>query len=197
MNRSSEPTIARCSITGIFRVLSSATYSAPRRSGIEKSTCIVPSCHSRPIASRRSSAACPDGSGSAPHRLRGPGGRDEPPPEAKEAIRLLEETVGTLTQTRASITEDRKAAQAAQQRRQEELRIAEARALKEEEARIRAEAEANAISMAKSEARARAALAARAKAEIAARAKAESDASDKAESERRAKLGADVRRGTD
>ncbi len=113
------------------------------------------------------------------------------------AIRLLEETVGTLTQMRASITEDRKAAQALQQRRQEELRIAEARAIKDEEARTKAEAEARAISLAEREARARAAFAARARAESMARAKAEADERDRAESEARAKVGADVRRGTD
>ena len=49
MKRSSEPRIARCSITGILRVLSSATYSAPKRPGIEKSTCIVPHCQERPM----------------------------------------------------------------------------------------------------------------------------------------------------
>ena len=32
MKRSSEPTIARCSITGGLRALSSSTYSAPSRS---------------------------------------------------------------------------------------------------------------------------------------------------------------------
>jgi hypothetical protein len=40
-------------MTGVFRVLSSATYSAPSRSGIEKSTCIVPHCQDRPIESFR------------------------------------------------------------------------------------------------------------------------------------------------
>ena len=53
MKRSIEPTIARCSMTGTLRVLSSATYSAPRRPGIEKSTCMVPTCHGRPRLSFR------------------------------------------------------------------------------------------------------------------------------------------------
>ena len=126
------------------------------------------------------------------------------------AIRLLEETVGSLTLMRASISEDRKTAQAAQQRRGEELRIAEARAIKEEEARQRAEAEAKAKHLAESEARTRAALSARARAESEARAraaveaaaraesearaKAESDAKARAESEARSKAGADARR---
>ena len=53
MKRSIEPTIARCSITG-WRLLSvSSTYSAPRRSGIMKSTCMVPTCQARPIESFR------------------------------------------------------------------------------------------------------------------------------------------------
>ena len=51
MKRSRLPTIARCSITGACRSPLSATYSAPSRSAIEKSTCIVPHCHGRPIAS--------------------------------------------------------------------------------------------------------------------------------------------------
>ena len=51
MNRSIEPTIARCSITGVRRLLSSATYSAPSRPGMKKSTCIVPHCQTRPMAS--------------------------------------------------------------------------------------------------------------------------------------------------
>src|SRR6185437_581273 len=38
---------------GTWRWESSPTYSAPSRPGIEKSTCMVPSCQSRPIASRR------------------------------------------------------------------------------------------------------------------------------------------------
>ena len=36
MKRSSEPTIARCSMTGGLRVLSSSTYSAPSRPGIDE-----------------------------------------------------------------------------------------------------------------------------------------------------------------
>ncbi len=114
------------------------------------------------------------------------------------AIRLLEETVSSLTQMRASISEDRKAAQASHHRRQEELRIAEARAMKEEEARLRAEAEAKAKALAESEARARAAMAARARAEAEARAKeavakAESDARAKAESDARIKAEGEAR----
>ena len=109
------------------------------------------------------------------------------------AVRLLEETVATLTQMRASITEDRKAAQAAQQRHQEELRIIEARAIKEEEARLRADAEARAKSSAESDARARAGLAARARAESEARARAAAEAAAKAESDARAKAEADAR----
>lgn len=109
------------------------------------------------------------------------------------AIRLLEEAVISLTQMRARISEDRKAAQASQHRRQEELRIAEARAVKEEEARIRADADAKAKSLAGSEARARAALAARARAESEARARAAAEAAAKAESEARAKAESDAR----
>ena len=108
------------------------------------------------------------------------------------AVRLLEETVASLTQMRASITEDRKAAQASQQRHQEELRIIEARAIKEEEARLRADAEARAKSQAESEARARAAFAARARAESEARARAAAEAAAKAESDARAKAEADA-----
>ena len=50
MKRSNEPRIARCSMTGTWRALSSATYSAPSRPGIEKSTCIVPHCQDAPDA---------------------------------------------------------------------------------------------------------------------------------------------------
>lgn len=109
------------------------------------------------------------------------------------AIRLLEETVSSLTQMRARISEDRKAAQASQHRRQEELRIAEAGAVKEEEARIRVEAEAKAKSMAESEARVRAVLAARAKAESEARARSAAEAAAKAESEARVKAESEAR----
>ena len=49
----SEPTMARCSITGWRFWLCSSTYSAPRRPGIMKSTCMVPSCQVRPMASLR------------------------------------------------------------------------------------------------------------------------------------------------
>ena len=45
------PTMARCSTTGRWRAPSSPTYSASRRSLRLKSTCIVPTCHCRPIAS--------------------------------------------------------------------------------------------------------------------------------------------------
>ena len=51
MKRSIEPTIARCSITGVWRALSSPTYSAPRRPGMLKSTCMVPHCQTRPMPS--------------------------------------------------------------------------------------------------------------------------------------------------
>ncbi len=53
MKRSIDPTIARCSMTGRLRELSSATYSASSRSGIMKSTCMVPSCQGRPMESLR------------------------------------------------------------------------------------------------------------------------------------------------
>ncbi|MDT4880210.1 hypothetical protein FQZ97_1159430 [compost metagenome] len=53
MNRSIEPTMARCSMTGCWRWLFSSTYSAPSRPGIMKSTCMVPSCQVRPMASFR------------------------------------------------------------------------------------------------------------------------------------------------
>ncbi len=42
---------ALCSITGVRRVLSSATYSAPRRPGNAKSSCKVPHCQMRPSES--------------------------------------------------------------------------------------------------------------------------------------------------
>ena len=109
------------------------------------------------------------------------------------SVRLLEETVASLTQMRASITDDRKAAQASQQRYQEEMRIVEARAIKEEEARLRAEAEAREKALAESEARARAAFAARARAESDARARAAAEAAAKAESDAREKAEADTR----
>ena len=102
------------------------------------------------------------------------------------AIKLLEEAVGTLSLLRTGITEDRKAALTAYQRRQEELRSAEAQAIKEEETRMRAEA------VAESEARARAAAVARARAESAARAKA-AELAAMAESEARAKVEAEAR----
>ena len=53
MKRSIDPTMARWSITGVRRVLSSATYSDPSRPGIWKSTCMVPTCHERPSESLR------------------------------------------------------------------------------------------------------------------------------------------------
>ena len=52
MKRSSEPKIARCSITGVCLLPSSPMYVAPRRPGMLRSTCNVPHCQSRPIASR-------------------------------------------------------------------------------------------------------------------------------------------------
>jgi hypothetical protein len=53
MKRSIEPTMARCSITGCCFCECSSTYSASRRSGIMKSTCMVPTCQARPIESFR------------------------------------------------------------------------------------------------------------------------------------------------
>ena len=44
--------IARCSITGTRRALSSAIYSADNP-GMEKSTCMVPHCQERPMLSFR------------------------------------------------------------------------------------------------------------------------------------------------
>ena len=43
--------MARCSMTGVRREPSSATYCALRRPGMEKSTCTVPSCQTRPMQS--------------------------------------------------------------------------------------------------------------------------------------------------
>jgi len=51
--RTSEPTIARCNMTGTLRELPSATYSAPSKPGMEKSTCMVPHCQERPMLSFR------------------------------------------------------------------------------------------------------------------------------------------------
>ena len=55
--RSKLPKIARCSMTGRLREPSSATYSAPSRSGSTKSTCSVPHCQSRPMASRSTNSS--------------------------------------------------------------------------------------------------------------------------------------------
>lgn len=82
------------------------------------------------------------------------------------AIQLLEQTVGALTRTRAKIAEDRKAAQAEQLKRQEQLQVAETRASAEAEARAKAE----------SDARTRSEIQARVKAELDARAKKDSQA---------------------
>lgn len=93
-----------------------------------------------------------------------------------EAVRLLEDAVASLTLTRSTIAEDRKAAQAEQALRKEEVQIAETRAMAVGEVRGKAEAEA----------KARAEVAARAKAE-ADKAKAEALLQAKTEAEARAK----------
>ena len=49
--RSIEPRMARCSITGVCLRPSWPVYSRPKRSGMEKSTWIVPHCQVRPMAS--------------------------------------------------------------------------------------------------------------------------------------------------
>ncbi len=79
------------------------------------------------------------------------------------AIKLLEETVAALTQTRAKIAEDRKAVQVDQLKRQDELQVAETRA--SAEAAARAKAETSAKTSAEIQARVKAELDARAKKE--------------------------------
>lgn len=71
-----------------------------------------------------------------------------------EAIRLLDQTVASLSQMRASIAADRKATQAELEKRRETLLAAETRAIAEAEARVRAEAEARAKAKARAEAEA-------------------------------------------
>ncbi len=71
-----------------------------------------------------------------------------------EALRLLEETVASLAQMRASIAADRKATQAELEKRREALLAAETRVIAEAEARARAEAEARAKAKAKADAEA-------------------------------------------
>ena len=73
-----------------------------------------------------------------------------------EAVRLLEETVASLTKLRAGIAEDRKVAQAEQAQRREELHTAGTRAIAEGEARAKAEADAKAKAKLETEARAKA-----------------------------------------
>ena len=101
-----------------------------------------------------------------------------------EAVRLLEDAVASLTLTRSTIAEDRKAAQAEQALRKEEVQIAETRAMAVGEVRGKAEAEAKAradvVARAKAEAD-------KAKAEALAQAKTEAEAKIKAETEARAK----------
>jgi len=53
MNRSIDPTMARCSITGTRRALSWATLLRAEQSGMEKSICMVPHCQERPMLSFR------------------------------------------------------------------------------------------------------------------------------------------------
>lgn len=103
------------------------------------------------------------------------------------AVRVLEETVGSLMQTRSGIAEDRKAVLAEQDRRKEELQVAEARAAAEGEARAKVEAEARA-------ARARAESEARARAEAQARVAAEREAQLRAMADARLRLDGDARR---
>ena len=73
-----------------------------------------------------------------------------------EAIRLLEGTVASLTALRTKVAEERKAVQADQDKRREQLLAAETRALADAEARARAEAEAKAKAKAKADAEAEA-----------------------------------------
>ena len=86
------------------------------------------------------------------------------------AIGLLGETLATLSRIHLSAAEDRNTAQAEQQRRREEFRIAEAAAKAESEARGRARAKARAQAIAKT----------RVAAEVRARAEAESRAKNEA-----------------
>jgi hypothetical protein len=51
MKRSRLPTMARCSITGWWRLPVLGHVLGVQPLGIEKSTCIVPHCQGRPIAS--------------------------------------------------------------------------------------------------------------------------------------------------
>lgn len=73
-----------------------------------------------------------------------------------EAIRLLEGTVASLTALRTKVAEERKAVQADQDKRREQLLAAETRALADAEARARAEAEAKAKAKSKADAEAEA-----------------------------------------
>ncbi len=113
-----------------------------------------------------------------------------------EAIRLLEETVTSLTRIRSEIAADRKTALAEQMHRRESLQAAESNALKEGEARTKAENDARVASArAASEARARAETeaAARTRAENEARSRAEAEAQARAENDARARAEADAR----
>jgi len=74
--------------------------------------------------------------------------------ERAEAIRLLEETVASLTQMRSAIANDRKTTQAELDKRREDLLAAESRAMAEAEARARTDAEAKAKAKAKADAEA-------------------------------------------
>lgn len=107
------------------------------------------------------------------------------------AIGLLGETVATLRLIHLSAAEDRQTAQVEQQRRREELRIAEAAAKAESEVRAMAEAEASA--RAKNIANANAESKARGRAEVEARARANAEARARGEARARAKANAKTR----
>lgn len=72
--------------------------------------------------------------------------------DRSEAIRLLEDTVASLSKMRSSIAEDRRSTQAELDKRREELLAAESRAMAEAEVRARVEAEARTRAKAKADA---------------------------------------------
>ena len=98
--------------------------------------------------------------------------------DSAEAVRLLEETVASLTALRAKISSERKTAQTEQDKHREQLLTAETKAMAEGEARAKAKAKAQAEAEAKAEAKAKS------KAESEARAKAEAEAKARAEAEK-------------
>ena len=110
------------------------------------------------------------------------------------AVGLLGETVATLSLIHLSAGEDRKTAQVEQQRRREELRIAEAAAKADDEVRAKVQAEARAR---ETEARAKSQNIANAKAESEARGRAEGEARARADSEARSRMELEARARAD